>query len=291
MSSSLARLPFATRAAARTGGVAIPFGLGLVVVSAVSGLVGRSRLPDPVGGVIGWMAVVGATILVAGILLQFFRPIPSVAARELAPPVRGRWVALNSPASRVPSHGTHAYGQTFAIDLVLDDPDGGRSRPQFGSGPGSRPNEEYPAFGQELYAPVAGRVVSATDRAKDHPARASWAALVLMLVQGVFRELGGPGRVLGNHLVIDAGDTTFVVMAHLKHQSLRVHTGDAVTAGQVVAECGDTGNASEPHLHIQVTDSPHVSIAVGLPMGFVGAEIDGAEGPALPANAGAMRVW
>ena len=57
-----------------------------------------------------------------------------------------------------------------------------------------------------------------------------------------------------------------------------------MSAGQVVAACGDTGNASEPHLHIQVTDSPHVSIAVGLPMGFVGAEIDGAEGPALPAN-------
>lgn len=291
MSSGRARLPFATRAAARTGGVAIPLGLGLVVVSAAAGAVGRSRLPGPVGGVIGWVAVAGAAILVAGILLQFFRPVPSVAPRELAPPVRGRWVAVNSPASRVPSHGTHAYGQTFAIDLVLDDPDDGRPRPQFGTGPGSRPNTDYPAFGQALYAPVAGRVISATDRAKDHPARASWPALAFMLVQGVFRELGGPRRVLGNHLVIDAGDGTFVVMAHLKHRSLEVHTGDAVSAGQVVAACGDTGNSSEPHLHIQVTDSPHVSIATGLPMGFVGAEIDGAEGPALPANDGAMRAW
>ncbi|MFJ3584331.1 hypothetical protein ACIPPS_19130 [Streptomyces sp. NPDC090127] len=31
---------------------------------------------------------------------------------EVGPPVTGRWSALNSPADRTPSHGTHQYGQT-----------------------------------------------------------------------------------------------------------------------------------------------------------------------------------
>jgi hypothetical protein len=45
---------------------------------------------------------------------------------EVAVPVSGRWVAWNSPVDRVPSHHLHAYGQTYAIDLVNDPADGRR---------------------------------------------------------------------------------------------------------------------------------------------------------------------
>ncbi|WP_216843769.1 hypothetical protein [Phytoactinopolyspora alkaliphila] len=47
-------------------------------------------------------------------------------------PFRGRWLARNSPARRVPSHGTHAFGVTYAIDFIaVDDrgqPRGHRAR-------------------------------------------------------------------------------------------------------------------------------------------------------------------
>src|SRR5690606_24513226 len=59
-------------------------------------------------------------------------------------PVRGRWLAMNSPASRVPSHGVRMYGQTYAIDLVHE-PDR-TSRPVFGTAGAMRPNGDYPAF-------------------------------------------------------------------------------------------------------------------------------------------------
>jgi hypothetical protein len=42
----------------------------------------------------------------------------SAEAAIWAMPVSGRWVAWNSPVDRVPSHHLHAYGQTYAIDLV-----------------------------------------------------------------------------------------------------------------------------------------------------------------------------
>lgn len=51
-------------------------------------------------------------------------------AVEVGPPVTGRWTALNSPADKVPSHGTHGYGQTYAIDIVAEPEEG--SRPPFG---------------------------------------------------------------------------------------------------------------------------------------------------------------
>jgi hypothetical protein len=55
---------------------------------------------------------------------------PTGSTVDLATPVRGRWVAVDSPTTRVPSHGVHAWGQTYAVDLVFDP--GGGSRPGFG---------------------------------------------------------------------------------------------------------------------------------------------------------------
>lgn len=73
--------------------------------------------------------------------------------RTVAPPVRGRWVPINSPADKVPSHGLHAYGQTYAIDLVHQ-PEG-EWKPELGwRGPHTRPPERYPGFGVPVLAPT-----------------------------------------------------------------------------------------------------------------------------------------
>ena len=39
----------------------------------------------------------------------------------LAFPFRGRWLARNSPARRVPSHGSDLFGTRFAIDFIAVD--------------------------------------------------------------------------------------------------------------------------------------------------------------------------
>ena len=36
----------------------------------------------------------------------------------LALPFRGTWLARNSPARRVPSHGTDLFATTYAVDFV-----------------------------------------------------------------------------------------------------------------------------------------------------------------------------
>ena len=61
---------------------------------------------------------------------------------------------MNNPANRVPSHGVHAYGQTYAVDLVHDPLE--HPRPAFGSGPGFRSPVEFPAFGQPVLPPLTG---------------------------------------------------------------------------------------------------------------------------------------
>ncbi|MGH3993195.1 MAG: hypothetical protein ACRDSN_12125, partial [Pseudonocardiaceae bacterium] len=78
------------------------------------------------------LALAGFVLLVVGLACYFRLGTVRGAPVRVQLPVTGRWVALNSPANRVPSHGVHAYGQTYALDLVHEPPD--RPRPAFGSG-------------------------------------------------------------------------------------------------------------------------------------------------------------
>jgi hypothetical protein len=36
-------------------------------------------------------------------------------------PLRGEWVAVRTPAHRIPSHGTELFGQRYAFDFVRPD--------------------------------------------------------------------------------------------------------------------------------------------------------------------------
>ena len=196
---------------------------------------------------------------------------------EVAAPVRGRWSALNSPANRVPSHGLQVYGQTYAIDLVYEPVE--RARPGFGMWPVARRPDDFPGFGQPVYAAAPGTVVRASGWQRDHWSRNSWVGLVWLFVEGLLRELTGPGRVLGNHVVLDLGGGVYALYAHLKRGSIAVTPGQRVAEGDLVGACGNSGNSSEPHLHFQLMDHRRATIAAGLPMQFRGIGIPNAGRP------------
>jgi hypothetical protein len=210
----------------------------------------------------------GAVLILAALVLSFV-PYGQVkrAPIEVLSPVHGRWVAINSPADKVPSHGVHSCGQAYAIDLVYW-PD--ESTPWQGvqKRPLARRADSFFGFGQPIYAPASGTVVKARDFWRDHWSRNSWPALLYMFVEGTLRELLGPGGLLGNHVVLDLGDGVYAAFAHLKRGSVQVTKGQRVAAGQQLAECGNSGNSSEPHLHFQLMEHPHASIAAGLPFTF-----------------------
>ena len=82
----------------------------------------------------GWPAWLAGLALIAALLRAGTLRLEPVAVR---PPVTGPWRALNSPATRVPSHGIQGYGQAYAIDLVHDPAD--PAHPGRGSPGGPRP--------------------------------------------------------------------------------------------------------------------------------------------------------
>jgi peptidase M23-like protein len=188
----------------------------------------------------------------------------------LSLPFTGSWMAITTPARRVPSHGTHLFGATFSVDFVAVD---GRGRTAVEwdllTLLATEPVERFYGFGEQVFAPANGRVVEVHDGEPDHAARRSPVAGAAYLVTRGRRLRGGPVALAGNYLILAlAGGGPYVVMAHLRQGSLRVRPGDRVTRGQTVAACGNSGNSTQPHLHLQVMDSLDLLTARGLPLVF-----------------------
>lgn len=256
-----------------------------VVILLGTSVVERLPVPDVFRAVWAMLVLVALGLFLLSVLLTFLLPrwLPVPPAQIVRSPVRGRWLGMNSPASKVPSHRVRAYGQAYAIDLVHE-PEG-PARPSFG-GAMMRANQEYPAFGQPVFAMLDGTVVAASDWRRDHRARSNWFGFCYLLLEGMIREIAGPGFIVGNHVTIRGDHGTYATIAHLKQGSVTVAVGDRVVAGTVIGECGNSGNSSEPHVHAQLMDRGSFWSAQGLPMAFEQITLD--DGPeavdALPAN-------
>jgi len=128
--------------------------------------------------------------------------------------------------------------------------------------------ESFVGFGAPILAPTAGVVVVAVDGCVDHSARRSPFALVPYALGQAGRVREGGARIAGNHVIIASGTDRFVLLAHLRRGSVTVRAGERVSVGDEVGHCGNSGNSTEPHVHVQVTDSMDWRRAAGLPMSF-----------------------
>lgn len=200
------------------------------------------------------------------------QPARSSVIREvvISLPFGGLWLARNSPARRVPSHGTDLLGERYAIDFIgVDGRRRTAERRDWRTFLAAEPAERFFAYGRPILAPADGIVAEVHDDEIDHVGRRSQLALVPYALGQRARVRQGVGAVAGNYLIIALRDSgAFVALAHLRAGSIRVAAGDEVRAGQHVAACGNSGNSTQPHVHVQVMDSPDLSVARGIPMAF-----------------------
>jgi hypothetical protein len=124
-------------------------------------------------------------------------------------------------------------GQSYGVDLVKLGPAGFRAS-------GWRPSDPtaYAIFGEPVFSPCSGEVLAASGDKPDMPVPET-----------------DTSRLEGNHVVIDCGEYA-VLLAHLRKGSLRVSEGDVVAEGQKLGEVGNSGQSTEPHLHVHVQRLP-----------------------------------
>jgi murein DD-endopeptidase MepM/ murein hydrolase activator NlpD len=156
-------------------------------------------------------------------------------------PFRGEWYVFGGGDNETVNIHVSMRGQRRAADLVIRGADG-LSHKDTG-----RRNENYFVYGKQILATASGTVVTAIDGVPDN-------------------EPGSmnPLCAVGNCLIIDQGSNEYAVYAHLKPGSLRVHRGEKVRMGQVLALCGNSGNSSQPHLHFHLQDSAVLQDGAGI---------------------------
>ena len=84
-------------------------------------------------------------------------------------------------------------------------------------------------------------------------------------------------RAAGNYVVVEVAPREFLFIAHLQAGSVAVAPGDRVAAGQVIGRVGNSGNSSEPHVHLHLQDTPTSYLGEGIPFFFHGYRVHGVE--------------
>ena len=188
-----------------------------------------------------------ATYMVWSALAGRQYPEPMVALEF--PLKNGDYYVASGGATKVINNHMRSFPnpQEFALDINKLGQFGGASRNIL-----AIDNQGHHIFGEIVFAPCAGIVISAINDVEDNAGTSL----------NVSAEDGS-----GNHLSIDC-DGTIVSLLHLQSGSLVVATGDSVVAGQELAQVGNSGFSQEPHLHLQAAVANHESKLVGLPMRF-----------------------
>ncbi len=171
-------------------------------------------------------------------------------------PFAGAWTVLNGGVDEETSHSWDVYTQRYAYDFVILD-DEGRSCP-----PDADPADpaSYYCYGREVLAAADGVVAEAHEGCPN----------ARIALDG---KIGcGGDDIRGNYVLIEHAGGEFSCLCHLKAGSVAVRAGDRVARGQVVGQCGSSGNSSEPHLHFHVQLGASFYSSPGVPIRFEGVQ-------------------
>jgi hypothetical protein len=173
----------------------------------------------------------------------------------IAPPLRGEgWVALNGPSnnsvhrrSYIIDEGKIYFSELYAVDWV---------KIENGSdyqGDGTT-NQDYYAYGQEIFSVADGVVVESVDNLPDNAPNS--------------RGIPIDGLTIGGNTLLIKSNGFYHFYAHLIPGSQLVKVGDRVKVGQRIASLGNSGNSSQAHLHFEIVPEPYPLTSDGIPYRF-----------------------
>ena len=242
----------------------VPYAYGFVLLLIVATHLLRKRTPGP--GL--WRASTASSIaIVMAALLGSFggylgwhaakgRMLPEEAVVDIAPPFPpGHYLIAHGGST--PMINVHLKtlnptverfrpwrGQSKALDIFRITPLGLHKN-------GWKPTDpaRYTTFGVPVLSPCSGEVPLVVDGIEDMP------------VPKMDRD-----HMAGNYVAINCGDF-FVILAHLRQGSITVAAGARVKTGDILGQMGNSGNSSEPHLHVHAQRGlPEKAPLAGMPL-------------------------
>jgi hypothetical protein len=171
-------------------------------------------------------------------------------AVELAFPFTGGTYYIGQGGSATSINNHYAdQSQRYALDIVALNGFGARAA-------GVLPENlaDYAVYDREVKSPCTGVAISTHDGIKDNR---------------VFET--NTEEPAGNHIILACG-TARVLLAHLREGTITVQGGEIVTKGETLGRVGNSGNSSEPHLHMHayLGGTLDYTTGHGVPMTFDG---------------------
>lgn len=208
--------------------VAIPFAF---LVAATVGY-RKIRKNDEFGrfqAAVYWTTNLGVIVLMSGYLWFSIRGhMAPVGVVDITAPLQESFVVLSGGGSPFTNSHFRVRPQNFALDIVGVNAFGNRAS-LLGN---SRDLGSYVIYGSQIVSPCNGRISAIVNDLPDH-----------------IPPDGDRINPAGNHVLIECGDFE-VLLAHIQPNSITVTIGDIVSSGAPLGRVGNSGNTTEPHLHI-----------------------------------------
>ncbi len=166
-------------------------------------------------------------------------PILERNTSPMSLPFDEEWFVYWGGTTEAQNYHVREISQQYAYDLLMV-----KDGASFEGDP--KNNESYYAFGKDILAPCNARVVRVIEGVPDN-------------VPGITNSRD----LTGNTLVLQTAIGEYILFAHLKEGSIIVEEGQEVVQGEVMAQCGNSGNSTEPHLHLSLQNTVEMSDATG----------------------------
>ncbi len=188
------------------------------------------------------------TAFMVGLLLVLTRnnPPDREAINLKSPFGEGMFMVVQGGNSRLLNHHYKIRSQSYALDIVKINTFGFRTSKFFGE----KLLKDYEIFGEPVYSPCDGEVL-----------------LVENLVDDSMK-LDSKIGIAGNHVLLNCNGVE-VLMAHFQKSSIKILPGNIVNQGDFIGNVGNSGNSSEPHLHIHaenLTSNPEILDGKSIPI-------------------------
>jgi murein DD-endopeptidase MepM/ murein hydrolase activator NlpD len=223
----------------------VPYSFAVLLVAATISGVARRRIqtlwPQSVRGWISFAAFAALGLYAVNESRIAFAASQASTGRVFnlkSPLGPGKYLVANGGAA--PSINAHAafldqsvsrrrpyWGTGHGVDLVAIDRWGLRADGVMPPDPA-----RYHIYGRAIIAPCGGDVIAALDGLPDMEVPKADTA-----------------HLAGNHVILRCGDV-HILLGHFQKGSLSVTQGQKLRTGEKIALAGNSGNSSEPHLHI-----------------------------------------